>query len=109
MFLSINTSFNNHDILKHALESIDTLLLITAYLHSKLVHSKYQTHNFENNVSTLKDKIVHIQLQKKAWCSPVCQMNKHFNQTARQVAYKSYPSCVVRATDIAMEAYNKSH
>ena len=40
---------------------------------------------------------------------PVCQMNKNFNQTAGQVAHKSYPSSVVRATDIAMEAYNNSH
>ena len=40
---------------------------------------------------------------------PVCQMNTNFNQTAGQVAHKSNPSCVVRATDIAMEAYNNSH
>ena len=39
----------------------------------------------------------------------VCRMNKNFNLTAGQVAHKSYPSCVVRATDIAMEAYNNSH
>ena len=39
----------------------------------------------------------------------VCHMNKNFNQTAGQVANKSYLSCVVRATDIAMEAYNNSH
>ena len=38
-----------------------------------------------------------------------CHMNKNFNQTAGQVAHKSYPSCVVRATDIAMEGYNDSH
>ena len=31
-------------------------------------------------------------------------MNKNFNQTAGQVAPKSYPSCVVKATNIAMEA-----
>ena len=31
-------------------------------------------------------------------------MNKYFNQTAGQVAPKSYPSCVVKATNIAMEA-----
>ena len=36
----------------------------------------------------------------------VCQMNKYFNQTAGQVAH---PVCVVRATDITMEAYNNSH
>ena len=36
---------------------------------------------------------------------PVCHMNKYLNQTAGQVAHKSYPSCVVRATDIAMEVY----
>ena len=35
----------------------------------------------------------------------VCQMNKNFNQAAGQVAHKSYPSCVVMATDIAMDAY----
>ena len=40
---------------------------------------------------------------------PVCQMNKNFNKTAGQFAHESYPSCVVRATDIAIEAYNKSH
>ena len=34
---------------------------------------------------------------------------QNFNQTAGQVAHKSYPSCVVRATGIAMEAYNNSH
>ena len=39
---------------------------------------------------------------------PVCQLNKNFNQTAGQVAHEGYPSCVVRATDIAIEAYNKS-
>ena len=39
----------------------------------------------------------------------VHQMNKNFNQTEGQVAHKNYLSCVVRATDIAMEAYNKSH
>ena len=33
-------------------------------------------------------------------------MNKKFNRTAGQVAHKSYPSCIVRATDIAMEAIN---
>ena len=33
-------------------------------------------------------------------------MNKKFNQTAGQVAHKSYPPCVIRATDNAMEAYN---
>ena len=38
-----------------------------------------------------------------------CHTNKNSNQTTRQVAYKSYLSCVVyRATDIAMEAYNNS-
>ena len=36
-------------------------------------------------------------------------MKKKFNLTAGQVAHKSYPSCVVTATDTAMEAYNKSH
>ena len=36
-------------------------------------------------------------------------MNKKFNQTAGQIAQKSYLSCVVRATDIAREAYNNSH
>ena len=40
---------------------------------------------------------------------PMCQMNKNFNQTAGQVAYNSYQSCVVKATDIAMEAYNNSY
>ena len=39
----------------------------------------------------------------------MCHMNKIFKQTAGQVAPKSYPSCVVRATDIAMESYNNSH
>ena len=39
----------------------------------------------------------------------VCHMNKKFNHTARQVAHKSYPSCVVRATDISMEAYSNSY
>ena len=36
-------------------------------------------------------------------------MKKDFNQTAGQVAYKSYPFCIVRTTDIAMEGYNNSH
>ena len=36
-------------------------------------------------------------------------MNKNFNQTAGQVAHKSYLSSVVRATDITMDAYNNSH
>ena len=36
-------------------------------------------------------------------------MNKKINQTAGQVAHKSYPSCVIGATDIAIEAYNNSH
>ena len=36
-------------------------------------------------------------------------MNKNFNQTAGEVAQKSYLSYVVRATDIAIEAYNNSH
>ena len=35
---------------------------------------------------------------------PVCHMNKNFNQTAGLVAPKSYPSRVVKATNIAMEA-----
>ena len=35
-------------------------------------------------------------------------MNKKFNQTG-QVVHKSYPSCVIRATDNAMEAYNDSN
>ena len=39
----------------------------------------------------------------------LCHMNKSFNQIAGQAAHKSYPPCVVRATDIAMEAYNNSH
>ena len=39
----------------------------------------------------------------------VCHMNKKLNQTAGQVAHKSYQSCVVRATDIVMEANNNSH
>ena len=39
----------------------------------------------------------------------VCHMNTNFNQTVGQVAHKSYLSCVFRATDIAMEAYNNSH
>ena len=39
----------------------------------------------------------------------VCHMNKNFNQTAGQIAHKSYPSGVVRAADIAMEAYNNSN
>ena len=39
----------------------------------------------------------------------VCHMNKKFNQTAGQVAHKSYQSCVVRATDIVMKADNNSH
>ena len=38
----------------------------------------------------------------------VCQINKTFNQTAGQVANKSYLSCIVRATDIAMETYSNS-
>ena len=36
-------------------------------------------------------------------------MKKNFSQTAGQVAHKSYLSCVVKATDIAMEAYNNCH
>ena len=28
---------------------------------------------------------------------PMCQMKKYFNQTAGQVAHKSYLSCVIRA------------
>ena len=36
-------------------------------------------------------------------------MNRNFNQTEGQVAHKSYPFCVVRTTDIVMEAYNNSH
>ena len=39
----------------------------------------------------------------------MCHMNKNFSQTVGQVVHKSYQSCVVRATHIAMEAYNKSH
>ena len=31
-------------------------------------------------------------------------MNKNFKQTTGQIAPKSYPSCVVKATNIAMEA-----
>ena len=38
----------------------------------------------------------------------MCHMNKNFNKTAGQVGHKSYPPCVVRETDIAMEAYNNS-
>ena len=41
--------------------------------------------------------------------SPVCHMNKKINHTAGQVAHKSNLSCVVRPTNIAMEAYNNSH
>ena len=37
----------------------------------------------------------HIMFQKGV--DAVCQMNKTFNQTAGQVAHKSYPSCAVRA------------
>ena len=36
-------------------------------------------------------------------------MNKNFNQTAGQVAHESYPSCVVSATDIVMNASNNNH
>ena len=31
---------------------------------------------------------------------------RNFDQTTEQVAHKSYSSCVVRTTDIIMEAYN---
>ena len=36
-------------------------------------------------------------------------MNKNFSQTAGQAAHKSYPSCVLRETDITMEVYNNGH
>ena len=39
----------------------------------------------------------------------VCHMNKILNKIAGQVAQKMYLSCFIKATDIAMEAYNKSH
>ena len=45
----------------------------------------------------------------QVYAQAVCQMNKKLNQTAGQVAHKSYLSCVVRAMDIAMEGYNNSH
>ena len=33
----------------------------------------------------------------------MCHVNKNFDQTAGQVAHKSYPFGAVRATDIAIE------
>ena len=54
----------------------------------------------------------HWEPNKKGFAmKAVCHVKKKFNQTAGQVAHKSYLSCVVMATDIAMEAYmyNNSH
>ena len=44
---------------------------------------------------------------KNIGCYVVCHMNKSSNLTAGQVAQKSYLSCVVRETGIAMEAYKQ--
>ena len=54
---------------------------------------------FHGNLSAHKPPSLEIWVthtfQKKVECPPVCHMSKNFNQTAGQVAHKSYLSCGV--------------